>query len=202
MTTGHLIVFEGLDGSGKSTQVELLATALRVVGFEVVETAEPTRGEWGHRIRTMARGGQPVPPQKELRWFMADRREHIDHLIVPAMETGCVVLSDRYYLSTVAYQGARGLDWREILETSEREFLIPDLVLLLDIDPSDGLLRVKQRGGIPEPAFEDASFLDGVAAIYACIDRPYIERIDARDDSDTVAARVRDAVSRRIGGPL
>ena len=202
MNTGRLIVFEGLDGSGKSTQVELLATALRVVGLEVVETAEPTRGEWGHRIRTMARGGELVPPQKELRWFMADRREHIDQLIAPAMETGCVVLSDRYYLSTVAYQGARGLDWREILEVSEREFPIPDLVLLLDIDPTGGLLRVKQRGGIPEPAFEGASFLDGVAAIYAAIDRPSIERIDARDDSDTVAARVRDAVSRRIGAPL
>ena len=93
-------------------------------------------------------------------------------------------------------------DWHEILEASEREFLMPDLVLLLDIDPANGLLRVKQRGGIAEPAFEDPSFLDGVAAIYAAIDRPYIERIDASGDSDTVAAQVRDAVARRIDGLL
>jgi dTMP kinase len=143
-----------------------------------------------------------VPASKELRWFMADRREHVDRLVQPAIDAGCIVVSDRYFLSTVAYQGARGLDWRELLETNEAEFPAPDLAIVLDIDPADGLVRVKERGGIAEPAFEDAGFLRRVAEIYAAVERPWVAHVDGKADRDAVAAAVRDTVASRIKGLL
>ena len=110
MKRGSLIVFEGVDGSGKSTQLALLAEAMRSAGREVVETGEPYDCEWGRKIREMARSTQGVPPEQELEWFLEQRRAHVRDLVGPALAAGRVVLSDRYFLSTVAYQGARGLD--------------------------------------------------------------------------------------------
>ena len=123
MNAGRLLAFEGLDGSGKSTQAERLVRALRETGHEVVATAEPTGGPWGRRIRAAARGEAPVSAQDELAWFVEDRREHVAQVIGPALAGGRVVVTDRYFLSTVAYQGARGLDWRAILEESEAQGL-------------------------------------------------------------------------------
>src|SRR3990172_8702118 len=105
----------------------------------------------------MASSGEKVSPETELDWFFEDRREHVQRLIKPALAKGQIVLSDRYYLSTVAYQGARGLDSRKILEMSEAEFPIPDLVLLLEIDVDAGLERVTTRGTKLEEVFEEAS---------------------------------------------
>ena len=110
MNAGHLVAFEGLDGSGKSTQVELLVAALRRAGLDPLVTREPTNGEYGRRIRDMAARGSPPPPEEELRWFVEDRREHAQHVLRPALAQGRVVVTDRYTLSSVAYQGARGLE--------------------------------------------------------------------------------------------
>ena len=115
MNRGRLIAFEGIDGSGKSTQLVALEAALRADGRDVVSTREPTDGSWGRRIRAMARSGARVEAAEELRWFVEDRREHVASLIRPALAAGRVVLTDRYYLSTVAYQGARGLDPQQLL---------------------------------------------------------------------------------------
>ena len=115
---------------------------LRAAGCDVVTTREPTDGEFGRRIRTAARSGEPVSREQELDWFVADRRAHAAAVLRPQLAAGKVVLSDRYYLSSVAYQGARGCDPTRILEESEAEFPIPDLVVLLEIDPSAGLARV------------------------------------------------------------
>jgi dTMP kinase len=196
---GSLIVLEGLDGSGKTTQVAALAGALRAAGREVVETREPTDGPIGRRIREMAAGGESVAPEQELAWFMQDRREHVAQVIRPALAAGRVVVSDRYFLSTVAYQGARGLDWRAILADAEREFPLPDLALILEIEPAAGLSRARARGGRHEPAFETEAYLARVAAIFAAVERPWVERIDAREDAERVERAVREAVRRRLG---
>jgi dTMP kinase len=201
VNAGHLVAFEGLDGSGKSTQVELLVAALRRAGREPVVTREPTDGEYGRRIREMAARGSPPPPEEELRWFVEDRREHAQRVLRPALAQGRVVVTDRYTLSSVAYQGARGLDWRRILAEGEAEFPRPDLVLLLEIDPADGLARARARGRHIDAAFETADFLARVAAIYAAIDRDYVERIDAGQPPDAVAAAVWRSVTRRLGLP-
>lgn len=198
MKSGSLIIFEGLDGSGKSTQLKLLAALLRERGFDLVETREPTDGEYGRRIRAMASSGEKVSPETELEWFFADRREHVQRVIRPALAKGQIVVSDRYFLSTVAYQGARGLDARKILEMSEAEFPIPDLVLLLEIDVAAGLDRVTARGAKREEVFEEASFLSQVAQEFARIERPYLARINAARAPDAVFEDVRRAVREKL----
>lgn len=197
MKRGTFIVFEGLDGSGKSTQLRLLAEILRAEGREVVTTAEPYDGAWGRRIRAMARSGERVEPEEELRWFQEQRREHVRELVAPALARGAVVLSDRYFLSSVAYQGARGLDAEAILRDSEAEFPLPDLVLLLEVDAADGLRRIQGRTAAAEPAFEERGFQEAVARVFAGIDRGYLERVDARGTPAQVHAAVLEALRRR-----
>lgn len=196
---GRLLVLEGIDGCGKSTQIPWLAEDLRAAGQPVVVTREPTEGPVGRRIRAAAVAGDRVTPEQELAWFVADRREHVREVIEPGLAAGRVVLCDRYYLSTVAYQGARGLDWRAILEQSEGEFPAPDLALVLEVDPEVGLARVRGRGQRLDPRFEEAAYLGRVAAIFRELDRPYVARIDAAADPDAVRRRVRQLVSERLG---
>jgi len=193
-------VFEGIDGSGKSTQLARLAARLRAAGCEVVETAEPYMGgAWGPRIREMARSGRPLAPPEELRWFLEQRREHVRDVLAPALAAGKVVLSDRYFLSTAAYQGARGLDRAEILRASEAEFPVPDLVLLVEVGAQEGLGRIAGRSGHAEPVFEKREFQERVAAQFAALDRPYIARIAGTADVDGVEEQVVAAVAGRTG---
>ena len=149
----------------------------------------------------MAKSDSRLAPEEELRWFMEDRREHVSGVIAPALARGEIVLSDRYYLSTVAYQGARGLDWTAILAQCEAEFPIPDLALLLEIDPSLGLARVRERGGRAEPAFEEREFLACVAQLYHELPCSYLERLDARGEPERVREAVSQVVRRRLGLP-
>ncbi len=200
MKRGWLIAFEGVDGSGKTTQVARLADVLRTRGLDVVTTHEPTDGGFGQRIRAMATSSEPPPPHEELRWFIEDRREHVKETIAPALERGAVVVTDRYFLSTVAYQGARGHDPGGLLARSEAEFPLPDLVLLLEIPPAGGLERVHRRGA-SEPAFEQREYLEEVAAIFHSVERDYVERVDAAADPDAVQAGVWRIVAERLGLP-
>lgn len=196
MKRGTLVALEGLDGSGKTTQLPALVAALRAAGRDVVPTREPTGGPHGRRIREMARSGHLVAPDVELRWFCEDRREHVAQVIAPALAAGRTVVTDRYYLSTVAYQGARGLDWRGVLAESEREFPIPDLALIFEVPPGVGLARVRARGAPAEPAFERAEYLVRVAAIFAAIERDYVVRIDATGAAEAVAAAALASLAR------
>ena len=103
---GLFIVFEGIDGTGKTTQLHLLAEKLRQRGYAVVSTREPTEGVYGQKIRELFVDRGAASPERELELFIADREQHVKETIEPALADGCIVLSDRYYLSTVAYQGA------------------------------------------------------------------------------------------------
>lgn len=196
---GTFVVFEGIDGSGKSTQAQLLAERLRAAGHDVVETREPYDCPAGRRIRQMARSGERVAPEQELAWFQEQRREHVRDVVMPALAAGRTVICDRYFLSTVAYQGARGLDAEAILRESEAEFPIPDLVLWVRVDVTTGLARASDRGGVAEPAFEEADFLERVSAQYAGIARGYIEPIDGAADPQAVATAVSRALGERLG---
>jgi len=196
---GSLIVFEGLDGTGKSTQLPRLARRLAASGREVVSTREPHDCAAGRRIRELAQRHVPVEALEELALFVEQRRIHVSERIAPALARGALVLSDRYFLSTVAYQGARGLDAARLLDQSEAEFPLPDLALLLVLPPDVGLARVAARGGTPEPAFERADFLSRVRAIFDALDRPYLERVDAAGPPEAVEARIAHAVQHRLG---
>ena len=195
---GILIVFEGLDGCGKSTQLRLAAEALSARHFDPVVTREPTDGPWGRRIREMAKSDQGVTPETELEWFFEDRREHMRDVVEPALAAGRLVLSDRSYISTVAYQGARGLGASKILAESEAEFARPDLILLFEISAKEGLARVHARGGDGEPIFENLAFLERVATIFEELDVDGLKRIDASRSEEEIAEEVLSAIQPLI----
>lgn len=197
MARGSLIVFEGLDGCGKSTQLALLREWLEARGHDCVTTREPTDGPFGQRIRAMARSGEQVAPEVELSWFVEDRREHVAKVIEPGLERGASVLCDRYWLSTVAYQGARGHDAAEILRQSEADFPVPDLALIFEISPEEGIARVNARGGVAEPVFEQVEFQREVKKIFDSLERPWIERVDARGSIEQIHAAVVAAIEAR-----
>ena len=195
MQKGWLIVFEGIDGAGKSTQVGLLAHALEAQGRTVVTTREPTDGPHGARIRRLSSEGAAVSLEEELELFIEDRKEHVREVIAPALSRGEVVISDRYYLSNVAYQGARGLSPGEVLERNEALFPQPMAALLLEASPRQALGRVEARGEALNLAYEREDFLVRVAGIYAEIDRPYLLRVAGDGSPTDVHQRVMAALA-------
>lgn len=173
---GILIAFEGVDGAGKTTQVALAARSFRQAGFSVVTTKEPTDGHWGTRLRESATTGR-LSPEEELALFIRDRREHVDTFLRPALERGDIVLVDRYYFSTAAYQGARGADVESVLDQNETFAPQPDLLVLLDVAPEVGRARIRERGDVAN-LFESLDGLLAAAAIFRSIERPYLLLLD------------------------
>jgi dTMP kinase len=196
---GLYLVLEGTDGSGKSTQLPRIAARLAAAGLRVVTTREPYDCPAGRAIRAVARAGRRVTPEQELAWFVEQRRAHVREVVRPALARGDAVLSDRSYVSTAAYQGARGLGAAEILAASEAEFPIPDLVLWLDLPVSEGLARAASRGAPHEPAFEERAFLERVRATMASLGRDYVVRVDASGTPDEVEARIAAVLPARLG---
>lgn len=187
---GILIALEGIDGSGKSTQAAALASWLEANGREVVRTKEPTNGPWGRRVRESQRTGR-LPAREELECFLNDRREHVRELIAPALARGAAVVVDRYYYSTVAYQGARGMDPAELLALNRAFAPRPDLVVLMDLDPADSLARVRGRSSGPDH-FEALEDLSAARAIFLALARePHVLLVDARQPAEQVQREVR-----------
>lgn len=144
MKKGFFIVIEGADGTGKSTQAALLGEFLKRRDFDVVVTREPTDGLIGQMIRKVLAGELKVSPRALALLFTADRAEHVENVIQPALDQGKVVISDRYYYSTVVYQSAQGVE-REWLSQMNSFVPEPDLVIVLDFPPADAADRIKDR---------------------------------------------------------
>ena len=198
-TPGHglLIVFEGLDGAGKTTQLGRLYDHLRRQGHDVARLREPTEGPWGQKLRRlMAHGRGDVTPATELEWFLNDRREHVDQWIRPALQRKQIVLLDRYYFSTMAYQGALGCDPQSIRARNEAFAPPPDLLLLLDLPPEAGWRRLNQRGAPSH--FERLDYLEQVAGIFDAMDFPYLRRIKADQEPGVVQAQVRREIQELL----
>ncbi|MDQ3624700.1 MAG: dTMP kinase [Verrucomicrobiota bacterium] len=197
--SGFLLALEGIDGAGKSTLAARLAGDCRARGIPSVVSREPTDGPHGTALRQSARTGR-LSLSEELELFLEDRAEHVATLIAPALERGEVVILDRYYFSTAAYQGARGADPAEIIRRNEAFAPKPDLVLLLDLDPTSGRGRISSRGGAPD-AFEGQDYLRKVRQIFLSFDRPFLRRVDAARPLDAVYAEClshfEEALSRR-----
>ena len=152
MTRGLFITFEGGEGAGKSTQIRMLAATLRASGHEVVVTREPGGSPGAEAIRHVVLSGaaEPFGPEMEAVLFAAARADHIDRTIRPGLARGAVVLSDRFVDSSRVYQGVTGGLDRPFMETLERatvEDMMPDLTLILDIDPEEGMRRANARRG-------------------------------------------------------
>ena len=146
---GAFIVIEGLDGSGKTTQAKTL-TAKLCRTHNAIYTAEPSKGKIGMFIRNRVLYGEKRPPTAiEALLFAADRIEHVQNEVLPALAEGRVVVSDRYVYSSLAYQGSAGLnlDW---IETINEKALKPDLALFIDVDPEAVQERLKSRKSVME----------------------------------------------------
>lgn len=149
--SGLFITFEGPDGSGKSTQMKMLADRLRALGYDVVETVEPGGTRIGEQIRRILLDPlhQEMRPRTELLLYFAARAQNVEERILPALAAGKIVLSDRYTDSTMAYQGfARSLGEEAVNELHRLacQGLQPDLTLCYDIDVETGLARARERG--------------------------------------------------------
>ncbi|MFH0821254.1 MAG: dTMP kinase [Pseudomonadota bacterium] len=177
------IVFEGVDGAGKTTQQRRLAAWLRSMGYETVETREPSEGPVGRQIRSLR-----VRPDKEeeARLFARDRKHHVDCVIWPALARGAAVLCDRYVYSSFAYQGARGVEFGAIKALSRCFLVRPTAVFLLDVPPETGIARIASSRPEGFSIFERIGDLERVARIYRGLDDPLIRRIDAGKTEDEV----------------
>lgn len=204
---GRFITFEGIDGSGKSTQARRLAEALRAEGREVVLTREPGGSPGAEEIRRLVLEGDPDrwSAETEILLFTAARRDHLERTITPALAEGKIVICDRFADSTRMYQGLSRGDLRALVDQLHALMIgrEPDLTLLIDLDPDTGLARAKGRQG-HEERFEDfgpglqrrmrAGFLalaEEFAARFRVVD-------GARDEGEVareVLARVREALA-------
>jgi dTMP kinase len=197
---GAFITFEGIDGCGKSTQLRLLASELRVRSLDIVTTREPGGTALGKRLRAALLDiDEQVDPLAELLVFAADRAHHVRTLLLPALETNQIVLSDRYADATVAYQGAgRGFESNLIQEIVELATggLTPDLTLLFDLSVAESAVRTRRRVASKNTDrldIEDAAFHTRVRNAYLEIAETETHRfrvIDARNSTQETHRKV------------
>jgi dTMP kinase len=207
---GRFVTFEGIEGSGKTTQIERLGRSLRAAGLEVIATREPGGTAIGRQLRALLLDaeGYPVAPATELLLYSADRAQHLIEMIGPALGRGAVVLCDRYLDATLAYQGyGRMLGTDAVLAVHRIPPLDrrPDRTVLLDLDPAEGLARARSRNvsrgtdrceGRYE--MEEIEFHGRVRRGYldlAAADPERIRVVQAAGSEDEVAARVRAALA-------
>jgi dTMP kinase len=191
---GLFIVIEGIDGTGKSTQARRLGEWFRHHGREVVMSREPTDGPWGRKVRESASTGR-LSPDEELQYFLNDRRQHVAEVIAPALAAGKVVILDRYYFSTMAYQGARGFDPLEIRRRNEEFAPVPDLLLILDLDVDTAHARIGHRGDSTNE-FEKRDNLSRCREIFLSLGHePFARVIDSSGTLEEAEAKIRKAIT-------
>ena len=187
---GLFIVLEGIDGTGKSTQAKQLAEWFREQGREVVASREPTDGPWGTKIRATAATGR-LSPAEALDYFLRDRREHVEQLIAPALAAGKVVILDRYYFSTMAYQGSRGVDPEEIRRQNEVFAPVPDLLFILDVDVDTALTRIGGRGDTANEFEKHESLAKCREVFLSLAGEPFVHVIPTDEKPEAVQDRLR-----------
>lgn len=212
MQSGRLIVLEGPEGAGKTTQLRLLAELLAASGREVLTLREPGGTPLGDAIRSILLDtAHEMTPAAEALLFMASRAEIVRLKIDPALNAGVVVLMDRFFLSTYAYQiGGRGLDEQEIRQANALATggLVPDLTIVIDVSPTDGLARAAARGKHDRMERSGDEFHSRVAGAFASFategwQRDHAEcgpivKIDGTGTPEIVHRRITGALARNL----
>jgi len=180
------IVLEGIDGSGKTTLSRMLCDYLETRNYAVRELREPSKSPWGERIRNIARSGKTVDPREELELFMKDRRWNVARNILPALKEKRLLGMDRYFYSTVCYQGARGLDGRKILTDNLLFAPEPDRVFIIDIPAEVAMKRILQHRGEGVECFEEEAFLRSVRECYRKLPGNHLVCIDGNQPVELV----------------
>jgi len=196
---GFLFVLEGIDGAGKTAVVESLVELLSR-NYDVVRLREPTNeSQWGLEIRKRSPSGA-LTPDEELELFHRDRQWHVEHRIRPALEAGKLVLMDRYFFASGAYQSvSTGIPWKEILHRNRVEIGAPepDIIFILDVSVEVGLERALQRNGTKNEQFEQVDRLIKVREAYLAMTREddgmYVV-VDAAKPLEEVTSEVYNAI--------
>ena len=206
-TPGLFVTFEGIDGSGKSTQARLLADHLSAQGHDVVLTREPGGSPGAEEIRALVLQGDPDrwSAQTEILLFTAARRDHLERTIRPALEAGKIVICDRFADSTRMYQGLSRGDLRQMVDDLHVLMIgvEPDLTILIDMDPTNGLERALSRQTVEE-RFEDfgVELQAKMRAGFLSLAEEFSHRfqvIDGGRDIDSVARDVTTTVTAHLG---
>lgn len=193
--SGYLIVFEGIDGTGKTTHANLLQTWIEDLGFTCLLEKEPTDGIHGRKLRDSATSGR-LNANEELELFHKDRKEHVEKVITPALSSGKFVIIDRYYFSTMAYQGARGFDPQALLAENEKFAPRPDLLLVMDLTVDQSLDRIGARGDIANEFEGRESLTECRIIFHSVLDFEYAERICSNRDKESVQKEIRNFVEK------
>lgn len=206
MSNGLFISFEGIDGSGKSTQARMLVDTLRRLGHDVIHTREPGGSVGAEEIRALVLQGDPDrwSAETEIMLFTAARRDHLEKTILPAIEAGKIVVCDRFADSTRMYQGISRGDLRATVDTLH-DLMIgrePDMTVLIDMDPAAGLARAKSRNTVEE-RFEDfgVDLQQKMREGFLALAEEYPARIitiDGDRDMDSVAADILTVVQDHL----
>jgi len=190
-----LIAIEGIDGAGKTTQARLLCEALAREGYETLYLKEPTDGPFGRKIRALAREGRDeITPREEFRLFLEDRKQDVEENIRPALEAGKVVVLDRYFYSSIAYQGALGLDPEFINRENRKIAICPELMIYLAIPAEMTQERIEQNRGDSINLFEKLHYLKKVKANFDAMPYPEVWRVDGSASVGEISRRIRERV--------
>jgi len=201
MEKGFLIVFEGIDGAGKSTQAETLLKRLLGRGFDVLYYREPSMGRWGREIKEKALHPDSITPEEELNLFLRDRKENVEKNLKPALKRKKIVILDRYYYSTIAYQGAKGINKERIKRMNEEFVVEPDLVFILDINPKKGLKRIKNRGK-RDKLFEREEYLVKVRNIFRSFKGRKFIHINTSKPEEEISKKIEEIVLSTVSDPV
>jgi len=188
--TGKLIVFEGIDGSGKTTVSRLFFNYLKEMGIKTSWFREPSDSKWGKKIRELADKMNSIPITDEFRYFLEDRKWDVKKNILPSLAKGEIVILDRYYFSSACYQGARGLDISEILKENLKFAPEPDLLFIIDVDIPTAMQRIRKSRATEAVLFEKEAFLLKVRENYLDLKFDFIRIIDGMRKIEEVADSV------------
>jgi dTMP kinase len=177
---GKLIVIEGIDGSGKSTCAKNLAEKLNSINIKTIYTFEPTHLHYGAKLRE-GMLSEDLDAEEELLLFVKDRKEHIEYMIKPALEEGYFIILDRYFYSSIAYQGAKGIDINRIINMHKDFIIKPDIVFIFHLPIDIALNRIISKRGIAD-RFENETYLKKVDKIFHSFNEPFIYHIDTDKD--------------------
>ncbi len=173
-SSGVFICFEGIDGSGKTSHSRSAVDFLKSVSFDAVYTTEPTRYSIpGRKLRESFFALERFPVEEEFRLFLEDRIIHLKDEVIPQLKNKKIVVTDRYYFSSVAYQGSRGLDWKYILSENEKVSIVPDIVLLLDLPVDVAIKRIASDRTEGVNTFEKKESLQKVKEIYYALAKKF-----------------------------
>jgi dTMP kinase len=189
-----LILFEGIDGSGKTSLSEMLLAHLKGKGFAAVWFREPAGSKWGKKIRELANLKDSIPIEEELEYFIKDRQWNVKNNILPNLQENKIVILDRYYYSTACYQGARGLDVAEIIKKNTAFAPEPDITLIVDVDVDAALQRIKRNREQEAKLFEKRDFLQKVRDNYLKLQGSNIHIIDGTPPLQVVFEQVRSTI--------